>query len=257
MGSTTRLSFAFAAGAVLLVSAGSASAQEEPVPVIRDQPPSRQEQANNNGLDFGTNLSFELSYGLSFNRSDFRIDTGRGTFQDFRTQPFSGHLAEIRLTWHDGFELASSGDSNDTRIAGSLGIGYRFMQGHVDLFENVGGRLNGVQNTAFEGTTRTETFFVAAGLSIHNPNMWNPFGDLPGVPYFGGSVGTATVTTQDNNGPFSSTESDISYAVEAFYRFPVTDNISIAPGVYVIFNPNGQANNDAVFVGAIRTTFQF
>jgi BMFP domain-containing protein YqiC len=45
--------------------------------------------------------------------------------------------------------------------------------------------------------------------------------------------------------------------VEGFYRFRVTDNISVTPGVIVIFNPNQNNNNDTITIGALRTTFTF
>ncbi len=45
--------------------------------------------------------------------------------------------------------------------------------------------------------------------------------------------------------------------VEAFYRFRVTDNISITPGVVVVFNPGHNPESDTVTIGALRTTFTF
>ena len=45
--------------------------------------------------------------------------------------------------------------------------------------------------------------------------------------------------------------------VEAFYRFRVTDNISITPGVVVVFNPGHNPDSDTVTIGALRTTFTF
>lgn len=45
--------------------------------------------------------------------------------------------------------------------------------------------------------------------------------------------------------------------VEAFYRFRVTDNISITPGVLVIFNPGHTPASDTITIGALRTTFTF
>ncbi|MCP2730296.1 iron uptake porin [Limnofasciculus baicalensis] len=47
------------------------------------------------------------------------------------------------------------------------------------------------------------------------------------------------------------------YHLEAFYNFRVNDNISITPAAFVLFNPEGDANNDTTLVGAIRTTFTF
>ena len=47
------------------------------------------------------------------------------------------------------------------------------------------------------------------------------------------------------------------YHLEAFYNFRVNDNISITPGAFVLFNPEGDANNDTTAVGVLRTTFSF
>lgn len=45
--------------------------------------------------------------------------------------------------------------------------------------------------------------------------------------------------------------------VEAFYRLRVTDNISITPGVVVVFNPGHNSISDTITIGALRTTFTF
>ena len=45
--------------------------------------------------------------------------------------------------------------------------------------------------------------------------------------------------------------------VEAFYRFRVSDNITLTPGVVVIFNPGQNSANDTITIGALRTTFTF
>jgi carbohydrate-selective porin OprB len=45
--------------------------------------------------------------------------------------------------------------------------------------------------------------------------------------------------------------------VEAFYRYRINDNISITPGVFWIFNPEGNDLNNNQVVGVIRTTFTF
>ncbi|HBE20131.1 MAG TPA: S-layer protein [Cyanobacteria bacterium UBA11149] len=47
------------------------------------------------------------------------------------------------------------------------------------------------------------------------------------------------------------------YHLEAFYNFKVNDNVSITPGAFVLFNPEGDANNDTTLVGVLRTTFTF
>lgn len=50
---------------------------------------------------------------------------------------------------------------------------------------------------------------------------------------------------------------DTSYHLEGLYRFPITDNIEVTPGVIVIFNPEHNNDNDTVYVGTLRTTFRF
>ncbi|NEP54245.1 MAG: carbohydrate porin, partial [Moorea sp. SIO3C2] len=52
-------------------------------------------------------------------------------------------------------------------------------------------------------------------------------------------------------------DDDTSYLIEAQYKFPISKNILITPGAYVIFNPNHDDDNDTIWVGAIRTTFKF
>jgi hypothetical protein len=47
------------------------------------------------------------------------------------------------------------------------------------------------------------------------------------------------------------------WIVEGNYKYPVTDNISLTPGVYAIFNPNNDSNNDTIVVGVLRSVFKF
>ncbi|MBK1988361.1 carbohydrate porin [Sphaerospermopsis aphanizomenoides BCCUSP55] len=47
------------------------------------------------------------------------------------------------------------------------------------------------------------------------------------------------------------------YHLEGYYRFRVNDNVSITPGAFVLFNPEGNSNNDTTLVGVLRTTFTF
>ncbi|MGQ4647233.1 iron uptake porin [Lyngbya aestuarii] len=47
------------------------------------------------------------------------------------------------------------------------------------------------------------------------------------------------------------------YHLEAFYNFKLNDRLSVTPGVFVLFNPESDANNDTTAVGVLRTTFSF
>lgn len=52
-------------------------------------------------------------------------------------------------------------------------------------------------------------------------------------------------------------ERGIPYHLELFYNYKVNDNLSLTPGVFVLFNPEGNENNDTTTVGVLRTTFSF
>jgi len=61
-----------------------------------------------------------------------------------------------------------------------------------------------------------------------------------GQPFIESAVGNATQTN-----------------FEAFYNFPVTDNITLTPLVQVITNPGNQDSNDTIFTGTLRSVFSF
>ncbi|WP_375512633.1 iron uptake porin [uncultured Nostoc sp.] len=48
-----------------------------------------------------------------------------------------------------------------------------------------------------------------------------------------------------------------SYHLEGLYKFKVSDNIQVTPGLLVIFNPEHNDANDTEYVGTLRTTFSF
>jgi hypothetical protein len=73
----------------------------------------------------------------------------------------------------------------------------------------------------------------------------------------GGMVPRFTTDEDDANNAGIVENEDTSYLVEALYKFPVSDNIEVTPGAYVVFNANHDSNNEAVYVGALRTTFKF
>jgi hypothetical protein len=45
--------------------------------------------------------------------------------------------------------------------------------------------------------------------------------------------------------------------IEAFYRFQLTDNISITPGIIHILEPGNTPDSDSVTIGILRSTFSF
>ena len=52
-------------------------------------------------------------------------------------------------------------------------------------------------------------------------------------------------------------DEDAPYLLNIEYQYSLNDFIQITPGGYVLFNPNGNSDNDTIYVGTIRTIFRF
>ena len=52
-------------------------------------------------------------------------------------------------------------------------------------------------------------------------------------------------------------ETDVPLHVEGFYKYQLTDNISITPGVIWLLSPQQDSDNSDVFIGTVRTVFTF
>ncbi|MGI0491606.1 iron uptake porin [Alkalinema pantanalense CENA528] len=52
-------------------------------------------------------------------------------------------------------------------------------------------------------------------------------------------------------------EDTSSWHLEALYRYPVNQHLSLNPGLLVILNPENNSNNDTIVVGTVRAIFEF
>ena len=74
------------------------------------------------------------------------------------------------------------------------------------------------------------------------------------------AVGQAPfIVAADNVGNIgqANLDPDPNFIIEAQYKYPITKNIVITPGGFVIINPDNESQRDTVFVGLIRTVFKF
>jgi hypothetical protein len=90
----------------------------------------------------------------------------------------------------------------------------------------------------------------AAGLAL--PDLGKK-GNLGGI-FFGAEPTLRGLVTQGNRIGLTR---DFAYHFEAFYKYQITKNISITPGLIWLLNPNQNNNNNDVFIGTVRTTFTF
>lgn len=65
------------------------------------------------------------------------------------------------------------------------------------------------------------------------------------------------LTSISNNINGGQSDRDTSLHIDAFYKYQLTDSISITPGVIWLTAPNHDARNDDALVGVIRTVFRF
>ncbi|MCW5317146.1 iron uptake porin [Nostoc sp. KVJ3] len=107
---------------------------------------------------------------------------------------------------------------------------------------------------ASSNSVDASTTFTSWMVGVHFNDLFksgNNAGIIFGQPlYRTDAGGSAQLTpTGDNRAT--------PYHLEAYYRVKVSDNISITPGAFVLFNPEGNSNNETTTVGVLRTTFTF
>ncbi len=103
---------------------------------------------------------------------------------------------------------------------------------------------------------------VAEASSGDSADIWNYAVSLA-LPDFGkegsllGFVAGVPPRADGNDFGAARRDNDTSIHLEGFYRYQLTDNISITPGLFVILNPEHNDANDTIYVGTVRTTFSF
>jgi hypothetical protein len=99
------------------------------------------------------------------------------------------------------------------------------------------------------GATTASTRFTSWMAALSGKDLFTE-GDLAAIMF-----GQPLLRT--NVGGVAQGSADTPYHLEALYRFRVSRNISITPGVFFVFNQNSASANGTATVGIIRTTFSF
>ncbi|ELS32738.1 MULTISPECIES: iron uptake porin [Pseudanabaena] len=154
----------------------------------------------------------------------------------------------IKLQYTNGAvnnaNVNAAGVNLEWKFTKGIAVFGRYGFGTIDN-RGIGATTAAYTRTLFTGTNTT----TAGNLS---PQTWMAglaFPDLfkegamaaiaVGQPFIDSNVGNASQTN-----------------LEAFYNFPVTNNIRITPDVQFIFNPNN-TSGATIFVGTLRTVFSF
>lgn len=72
-----------------------------------------------------------------------------------------------------------------------------------------------------------------------------------------GGIGLGMPPKTINNTVASRQDTGTGLHLEAFYQYPLTENITLIPGVIYLTNPNHNHLNKDIFVGTFRTVFNF
>ena len=94
------------------------------------------------------------------------------------------------------------------------------------------------------------TNFVSWLVGLH-------FRDVFGEGNSAGLIFGQPLNRDSTGGRANNPENADPYQVEGYLTAKLSDNISLTPGVFVIFNPEGYSGNDTTVVGVLRTTFTF
>ena len=192
----------------------------------------------NGSFSTGAQISFEpidsLSVGVAYVRSfqnEGDVDLTGDTGSDLAENPFA--------ILNDDGDLE---DANDV-TADQVGLSASYDIGKFNL------GLNGAVSFADErNTSNSATLYTVSG----SVSYLDLIKEGSALSLTGGVVPTVVA-----NDAVEGEDDDTPFLIETLYKFPVNDNIIVTPGAYVLINPDGDGDNDEVFVTVLRTTFKF
>jgi len=223
------------------------------------------------------NIGVSFTYANSFYNNG--IGTSGGTGSAFANNPFNS-AGTVGLVGAANTSIGAGGTINVPTEANSFGLQASIRVTPGFIISGWGGYT--------KAEAQRSVFTSAANFASNSPlikrgdkaDIWNwavtfafpdlfKTGNLAGVVFgmppkvtdsdYGqrNAAGVYTANTATVAGTPRRIDRDSSYHIEGFYRFRISDNIAITPGLIVILNPEGNKDNSAIYVGTIRTTFTF
>lgn len=176
---------------------------------------------------------------------------------------FKAGLMYVR-SYSPEFGVDTLAGSNAAKVIGagpvsSNSYGLQFDYRIAKNFE-LGGWVGLTEARSLKGSLRGDADVWNYALNLAFPDLGGK-GNLGGIifgmqPRLAGTTNSALAAAigLPNGGR---KDPDVGYHIEVFYRYQLTDNISITPGFFWLTAPNHDSRNPDVFIGAIRTTFLF
>jgi hypothetical protein len=200
------------------------------------------------------NFQFALTYNKGyFNEGNFGFDngaaTGIGNPESFQSGFTGSGAANTIYGLNAGLNNRTPGSVNRIKPVSSNSYGMEVSFRLSPKFVVSG--WGGLTDVRLIGLGDGKIWYY--GMTLALPDLGRP-GNLAGIV-----VGREPYLAELDvpNGLGTGLNTDESWHFEAFYKFQVTDNISVTPGVIWITNPNQNKNNDDLIIGTLRTTFKF
>lgn len=214
----------------------------------------------NNPLNNGTNPGNGLLSGnysalaqLNFTISDrfslaatyvngYHASTTQGIFDS--SNP-AGSGATVGSALANGFDSRLGSAASARAVTNSYGVEAAFRLGDGLSISGFAAQTN----VRLIGLGDGEIWTFGGGIALPD---FGKKGNLLGL--FVGAEPTLRGASINGAGAF---ERDFSFHYEAFYKYQLTDNISITPGVIWLTAPNQRDVNPDAWIGTLRTTFSF
>ncbi|MEH2298241.1 MAG: iron uptake porin [Nostoc sp.] len=201
----------------------------------------------NNGLLDGDNAIFGQ---LSFQPSK-AFNIGLTYARTYQTNLVNNNVNN-NLFQGTGSTFANNPFGNNTRTeSNNYGVEATFQFSKLAI-SGWGGYTTADAITGANAGTDADIWYWAGSLALRDfGGEGNVLGVIFGQPprVTGGSIKNVAGNTN--------LDDDKSYHLEGLYKFKVSDNIQVTPGLLVIFNPEHNDANDTEYVGTLRTTFTF
>ncbi|MEH2339990.1 iron uptake porin [Nostoc sp.] len=201
----------------------------------------------NNGLLDGDNAIFGQ---LSFQPTK-AFNIGLTYARTYQTNLVNNNVNN-NLFQGTGSTFANNPFGNNTRTeSNNYGVEATFQFSKLAI-SGWGGYTTADAITGANAGTDADFWYWAGSLALRDfGGKGNVLGVIFGQPprVTGGSIKNVAGNTN--------LDDDTSYHLEGLYKFKVSDNIQVTPGLLVIFNPEHNDANDTEYVGTLRTTFTF
>ncbi|MDX2214534.1 MAG: iron uptake porin [Oculatellaceae cyanobacterium bins.114] len=201
-------------------------------------------------VDFTDDIQLGFGY-LTNDGNDPAPENGlfNGDYTAFGQLTLTPGDLTLALTYTNSYLSADTAGTGGSTILNGYGVSANYS---LNDTIQIGGWISYIDSSIFTGTTGEGDGWTYAGTLGFSDlgKEGSLLGFIVGVPprqAFLETFGAGGAVTQE----------DAALHVEGFYRYPLTDNISITPGVIWLLDPGNVNTNDDIVIGVVRTSFSF